>query len=94
MNERNTESMKIAKAIAKLADDLKWCVGERYTADGSDVIKGPYDLVSIYSMTTDDEAQIVAAGLEAVISPVRRKRVGDLIAQLKTALDELSATDY
>ena len=86
--------MDIAGDIKKAADNLFWCTRERYFADGNMVLRGGNELVSLYSLPTADEAVEIAAGLNAVLDPIRKRRVDEIIENLRARTDALSKSDF
>jgi len=89
-----TKSMQIAGFMKQAADDLYWCTRERYTADGIGVLKGGNELISLYTRPKNEDAVAVAEGLNALIGPMRKRRVEDLVDKLRAMADELMKTDY
>lgn len=92
--KRLTEAMEIATRINRAADDLMWCTRERYTVVNGSVLKGGVELVSLYTRTTADEVAEIANVLEGAITPLRKKRVVELIAKIRSDLDALSQSDF
>lgn len=89
-----TPAMDTADIIKKAADDLFWCTRERYFADGNMVLRGGNELVSLYSRPTAEDAVRIAAGLNATLDPIRKRRVVDILAKLRSAIDALEAEDF
>ncbi len=68
------------------ADELYWCLEDRYRADGRDIIKGPNELVAFYSRPSAVEAAAIAEALEGAVAPVRRRRAAELLAEIEALI--------
>ncbi len=68
------------------ADELYWCLEDRYRADGDSIIKGPNELVAFYSRPSPVEAAAIAEALEGVVAPVRRRRAAELLAEIEALI--------
>lgn len=77
--------------LTKLADDLFWCLGERYVARDEMVLKNGNELVSFYVGLDETDAAKIASSIESVIGPVRRRRIGQLLDQIEATVAELRA---
>ena len=79
--------LTLARRLHEATNTLMWNLHEQYIADGSVVLKGGNEIVSMYTTLNNADAQAVAAGLEQVVGPLRRR---EALALLNT-IDALSA---
>ena len=83
---RVPHDLTLARRLHEAANTLMWNLHEQYIADGSVVLKGGNEIVSMYTTLNSADAQAVAAGLEQVVGPLRRR---EALALLNT-IDALS----
>ena len=88
MAERTVpQDLVFARRLECLADELTWNLSEQYIADGTEVLKGGNEIVSLYVRPSEGEAIALAEGMEELIGPIRRRHAVMLLDQI----DALSA---
>ncbi len=89
MSERTVpRDLALGRQLERLADELKWNLSEQYVADGAHgVLRGGNEIISLYVRGNAEENIRIAEGLEAIIAPIRRQKVVQLLDQI----DALSA---
>lgn len=69
--------------LKQAADNLYWCLEDRYSYDGDNIIKGTNEVVSFYSQPNEEEGRNIAVSLDALVAPVRRRRARELLAKME-----------
>jgi hypothetical protein len=80
-----------AQELARAAELLHRCISEQYTSHGNIVLHHGNSVVSLSVELDEKSAAAVAAGIEAIIGPVRRKDALRRIAEIEQLLAEIKA---
>ena len=84
-----SESHTLAERMNRAADNLMWCLSERFFArDGHEgVMRGHNECVSLYCCPSEKQAGALAEKLEQIVAPVRTENA----LRLLDDIDKLSA---
>ena len=77
--------------LKQAADNLYWCLRERYTVRDGMIMKGGNELMNFYCRPDAEEARALAEAMETAVAPIRRRRSLELLDQIESLVVTIRA---